>query len=130
MRARFPILLAAFLWGAAFGNDRLSDWIDATILPPLAIETSVEVVDRKGDLLRAYTVADGRWRMAVDLGDVDKGFVAMLLGYEDKRFYRHTGVDAWAMARAVVMASSAATPMTSSYTSVSRMSGTNPAPMP
>ena len=104
MRARFPILLAAFLWGAAFGNDRLSDWIDATILPPLAIETSVEVVDRKGDLLRAYTVADGRWRMAVDLGDVDKGFVAMLLGYEDKRFYQHGGVDGWAMARALAQA--------------------------
>lgn len=104
MRARFPILLAAFLWGAAFGNDRLSDWIDATILPPLAIETSVEVVDRKGDLLRAYTVADGRWRMAVDLGDVDKGFVAMLLGYEDKRFYQHDGVDGWAMARALAQA--------------------------
>ena len=104
MRARFPILLAAFLWGAAFGNDRLSDWIDATILPPLAIETSVEVVDRQGDLLRAYTVADGRWRMAVDIADVDRGYVAMLLGYEDKRFYRHTGVDAWAMARAVAQA--------------------------
>ena len=104
MRARFPILLAAFLWGAAFGNDRLSDWIDATILPPLAIETSVEVVDRKGDLLRAYTVADGRWRMAVDIADVDRGYVAMLLGYEDKRFYQHGGVDGWAMARALAQA--------------------------
>lgn len=104
MRARFPILLAAFLWGAAFGNDRLSDWIDATILPPLAIETSVEVVDRQGDLLRAYTVADGRWRMAVDIADVDRGYVAMLLGYEDKRFYQHGGVDGWAMARALAQA--------------------------
>lgn len=104
MRARFPILLAAFLWGAAFGNDRLSDWIDATILPPLAIETSVEVVDRQGDLLRAYTVADGRWRMAVDIADVDRGYVAMLLGYEDKRFYQHDGVDGWAMARALAQA--------------------------
>ena len=34
------------------------------MLPPLALEMSVEVLDRDGDLLRAYTVADGRWRLA------------------------------------------------------------------
>src|SRR6185312_8693149 len=32
--------------------------------------------------------------------DVDPKFVAMLVGYEDQRFYSHGGVDAWALLRA------------------------------
>jgi penicillin-binding protein 1C len=55
-------------------------------------------LDRNGDLLRAYTVDDGRWRMTE--GQVDPDFIAMLLAYEDKRFYQHAGVDPWAMLRA------------------------------
>ena len=64
MRARWIITLAVTLWLAAFGRDRFDQWVDATVLPPLVVETSIEVLDRKGDLLRAYTVADGRWRLA------------------------------------------------------------------
>ncbi|MGB8812916.1 MAG: penicillin-binding protein 1C [Paracoccaceae bacterium] len=104
MRARWPIALAAALWVAAFARDAGDTWVAATILPSLRVETSVEVVDRKGDLLRAYTVADGRWRMAVEPGSVDAGYLAMLLTYEDKRFYQHSGVDGWAMARAIAQA--------------------------
>ena len=82
------------------GATRLDRWIAATDLPPLAVETSVEVLDRHGALLRAYTVADGRWRLAADPGQVDPLFVRMLVAYEDKRFYRHRGVDLVALARA------------------------------
>ncbi len=101
MRARLPFVLAAALWVAAFGLDRGRDWVAATVLPPLAPETSVEVVDRNDVLLRAYTVSDGRWRMAVDLADVDPAYMAMLLRFEDKRFYDHGGVDVVALTRAV-----------------------------
>jgi cyanate permease len=73
-----------------------------TTLPPLMIEISAEVLDRNGQLLRAYTVADGRWRMNVDLGDVDPLYIDMLLAYEDKRFFDHAGVDPRAMARAAL----------------------------
>jgi penicillin-binding protein 1C len=104
MRARWLISMAAGLWLAAYGRDQLDSWIDATILPPLALETSVEVLDRKGDLLRAYTVADGRWRLALPPEDVDPDYIAMLLAYEDKRFYRHAGVDPWSMGRALLQA--------------------------
>ncbi|MCB1368808.1 MAG: penicillin-binding protein 1C [Rhodobacteraceae bacterium] len=83
---------------AALALDR---WVAATILPPLVIETSVVVEDRNGDLLRAYTVADGRWRLPAGVSDVDPRYLAMLVAYEDKRFYRHTGVDPVAMARAL-----------------------------
>ncbi|WP_444667603.1 transglycosylase domain-containing protein [Cereibacter changlensis] len=101
MRARWFIAAAAGLWLAAVAQDGVTGWIARTDLPPLALETSVEVVARDGSLLRAYTVADGRWRMAVTPGAVDAGYLAMLVNYEDKRFRQHPGIDLRAMARAV-----------------------------
>jgi penicillin-binding protein 1C len=104
MRARWLITLALGLWLAALGRDRFDQWIDATILPPLAVETSVEVLDRDGDLLRAYTVADGRWRLALPPDKVDPLYLKMLLAFEDKRFRDHPGVDARSMLRAILQA--------------------------
>ncbi len=85
-RALFALTVALLL-GAAV-RDRFDAWIDATELPPLVTETSVEVLDRNGGLLRAYTVADGRWRLAVRPDQVDPNFIRMLLAYEDKRFFQ------------------------------------------
>ncbi len=96
--------LAFALWAAAFARDAGDNWIDATVLPPLGVETSVEVTARDGRLLRAYTVADGRWRMAVDVADVDPDYIAMLVAYEDKRFWTHPGVDVLSLGRAAVQA--------------------------
>ncbi|WP_170120549.1 penicillin-binding protein 1C [Gemmobacter caeni] len=104
MRARWPIALVAALWVAAFGLDRARDWVAATDLPPLTLPSSVEVVDRNDILLRAYTVADGRWRMTVTPDEVDPSYLAMLVAYEDKRFWQHDGVDWRSMARAVAQA--------------------------
>ncbi|MBA3909624.1 MAG: penicillin-binding protein 1C [Rhodobacter sp.] len=104
MRARWIIAAAAGLWLAAYGRDRVDGWIDATILPSLVVETSVEILDRNGDLLRAYTVADGRWRLALPPDRVDPDYLAMLLAYEDKRFRDHPGVDARSMLRALLQA--------------------------
>ncbi len=100
MRARGIFLLAAGLALAAFGRDSFDLWIDATRLPPLVVATSAQVLDRDGNLLRAYTVADGRWRLAVDVAQVDPAFVTALLDYEDRRFYSHPGVDLRAVLRA------------------------------
>lgn len=104
MRARWFITLALTLWLAAFGRDRFDLWVDATVLPSLAVETSVEVLDRTGSLLRAYTVADGRWRLALPPDKVDPLYLDMLLAYEDKRFRDHAGVDPRSMIRAVLQA--------------------------
>jgi len=65
-----------------------------------AREGSTIVVDRDGRLLRPFTLADGRWRLPVTTRDVDPRYLAMLLGYEDERFYQHDGVDWRAMLRA------------------------------
>jgi penicillin-binding protein 1C len=104
IRARWIIVAVVGLWLFALGRDRLDQWIDATILPPLAVEMSVEVLDRDGDLLRAYTVADGRWRLALPPDKVDPVYLAMLLAYEDRRFRDHAGVDPRSMARALAQA--------------------------
>jgi penicillin-binding protein 1C len=85
---------------AGYGRDRFDQWIDVTPLPALAVATSVQVLDRKGQLLRAYTVADGRWRLAVEPSAVDPGFTEMLITYEDRRFWSHSGIDPWALVRA------------------------------
>ena len=101
MRGRGLLAAAVGLWLAAFARDGVDRWIDATVLPPLSPAISQEVVDRNGVLLRAYTVEDGRWRLGVDGGQVDPFFIALLLDYEDKRFYQHHGVDPLALLRAV-----------------------------
>ncbi|HRV63647.1 MAG TPA: penicillin-binding protein 1C [Albidovulum sp.] len=98
MRARGIFLAAALLFAGGVARDGFDGWVDATILPPLSIETSVEVRDRNDMLLRAFTVADGRWRL--EPGAVDPLFLKMLTTYEDRRFADHSGIDAAALLRA------------------------------
>ncbi len=71
--------------------------------PQLAgVPTSPLVLDRHGRLLRAFTVADGRWRLPVTLAEVDPLFIRMLLACEDRRFHDHAGVDVLALGRAAL----------------------------
>ena len=100
MRRIAPFLLVVALFCVALGLDAFDDWVADTNLPSLLPETSVEVRDRDGILLRAYTVEDGRWRLGVTPDQVDQRFLNMLIAYEDKRFYTHSGVDPLAVARA------------------------------
>jgi penicillin-binding protein 1C len=66
-----------------------------------ARKVSTTIVDRNGKLLRAYAMADGRWRLPVDAKkDVDPTYLNLLLAYEDQRFREHSGVDPLALARA------------------------------
>jgi penicillin-binding protein 1C len=105
VRRAWPLFaLVAVLWTGAVLRDLVDRWIDDTRLPPLALDTSVEVVDRNGQLLRAFTVDDGRWRLATGLDQVDPAYIAMLIAYEDRRFFDHPGVDGRSMLRAVVQA--------------------------
>ncbi len=67
---------------------------------PRRLRYSTEVVDREGRLLRPYAAEEGRWRLQVAVEDVDPRFLAMLVAYEDRRFYEHAGVDPLALARA------------------------------
>ena len=66
-----------------------------------AREVSTTIVDRHGKLLRAYAMADGRWRLPVNAAtDVDPTYLKLLFAYEDHRFRSHAGVDPVALSRA------------------------------
>jgi penicillin-binding protein 1C len=61
---------------------------------------STTVLDRNGVLLRAFTTAEGRWRLPVEPADVDQRYLAMLLAFEDRRYHLHRGADPIAFVRA------------------------------
>ncbi|MBI4424051.1 MAG: penicillin-binding protein 1C [Elusimicrobia bacterium] len=58
------------------------------------------VLARDGTLLDARVAADGQWRFEPS-PEVAPKLKAALIRFEDKRFYRHPGVDPLALARAV-----------------------------
>ncbi|WP_223425898.1 penicillin-binding protein 1C [Tateyamaria pelophila] len=102
MRLHWPLMaLAALLMATAAARDGWDGWVARTKLPQTLTETSVEMHDRNGAVMRLFAVEDGRIRLAVPSGGVDPDMIDMLIAYEDKRFRSHNGVDGWAMARAV-----------------------------
>ncbi len=68
---------------------------------PALLPVSTIVMGRNGELLRPYAVADGHWRLAVKLADVDPLLQRMIIAYEDKRFASHIGIDPLASVRAL-----------------------------
>src|SRR5271166_5257618 len=99
------ILLAALALVLAAGVAATAVWsrYEASLGPldlAASREGSTVVVDRDGRLLRPFTLPDGRWRLPATTHDVDPRYVAMLVAYEDGRFYEHRGVDARALLRA------------------------------
>jgi penicillin-binding protein 1C len=102
MKRRYRILalvggLCALLAAAGVG------WVYSLGPAPLGrdIPYSHVVLDRQGRLLRAYATPEGRWRLPVEVKDIDPRFLKLLFAYEDKRFWSHSGVDPEALARAV-----------------------------
>jgi len=94
--AALGVLMACFSVGFAA-------WVSSLGPLPLADarKVSTTIVDRNGKLLRAYAMANGRWRLPVDAKkDVDPSYIDLLLAYEDQRFREHGGVDPLALARA------------------------------
>lgn len=61
---------------------------------------SVVVVSSDGMPLRVWPSVDGALRHPVTLDAVSPLYLEALLHYEDRWFYRHPGVNPWAMARA------------------------------
>ncbi|WP_026783023.1 penicillin-binding protein 1C [Pleomorphomonas koreensis] len=74
--------------------------VDATPPVDLFAPTSQVVTGRNGDILRAYTVGNGLWRLPVDPARVDPSYVRLLIATEDRRFREHDGVDPQALLRA------------------------------
>ena len=81
----------------------LASWIAAPLpaglTAPLA-RPALVVLDRHGLPLRIARASDGSLARWVPLADMDPDVIAAFLATEDSRFYRHSGVDALALARA------------------------------
>jgi penicillin-binding protein 1C len=74
----------------------------AVPLPARGSDWSVSVEYRDGTPAYVFLSHDDKWRLPVALDDVDPRFVAALVALEDKRFWRHDGVDPIAIVRAAV----------------------------
>jgi penicillin-binding protein 1C len=61
----------------------------------------VVVEFRDGEIAHVFVSPDGRWRPEVRLAEIDPSYVRALLRLEDRRFFRHLGVDPIAILRAV-----------------------------
>src|SRR5437763_1628435 len=70
-------------------------WVASLGPAPLgqSLQFSTMMLDRNGQVLRAYTTPEGRWRLPATRESVDPRFLDLLFAYEDKRFASHHGVD-------------------------------------
>jgi len=93
--------LQTFKW-AALAVLTVLCTLNVVFPPPLkaAYDNSVLVTDKDGQWLSAFAVEEGRWRFKAELEDIDPRFIERLITIEDKRFYRHSGVDGLAILRA------------------------------
>jgi penicillin-binding protein 1C len=91
----------ALALGAMLVIGAVCDWF----LPPNHTRfqnPSPIALDRNGEPLRVFLSSDGAWRLPVDVEDIDRLYLDMLVAYEDQQFHRHPGVDPLAMARALL----------------------------
>jgi penicillin-binding protein 1C len=93
--ARWFVLAALLLLVVAIVLDRLFP----LPLPDVSGGSTV-VLARDGTPLRAFPDRDGVWRYPVKPEEVSPLYVQALLTYEDRWFYKHPGVNPFAIARA------------------------------
>jgi len=97
-------LLAAGALAGAVAGCALALWVSDMPPPRLDrfLNSASVVVDRQGEVLRAFPARDGAWRFVVSPDEVDSGYLGMLLSFEDKAFYQHRGVSPRALLRAAL----------------------------
>lgn len=78
----------------------LLDWRYPFNLPHKHSGFAQLVVDKDGQPLRAFADEQGIWRHQVSLEEVSPLYIQALLGYEDRWFYHHFGVNPFALMRA------------------------------
>lgn len=73
-----------------FPLERLQQW-----------PASPVVLDGQGHRLFSVVDRDGQWRYPVPLAEISPWLIQATIATEDQRFYRHPGVDPWAVLRAL-----------------------------
>ncbi|MBX9617653.1 MAG: penicillin-binding protein 1C [Hyphomicrobiales bacterium] len=102
-RARNTLAIGAAVLLLGFAAPSAARFAIRQLAPPSlspAGNLSTLVLDHHGELLRPFLTNDGKWRLPVNVEAIDQRFLALLIAYEDRRFYSHSGVDALAMIRA------------------------------
>lgn len=99
-RLGFVAIAACLILAAGFLGLKLAFHKLGPLPLEAVAEVSTTVLDREDRLLRAFTTKDGRWRLPVEVKDVEPRYIAMLLAFEDRRFWRHPGVDPLSVMRA------------------------------
>lgn len=94
---RRAALAALGLAGAVVLSAALAPLPERLSTPPSTVLTWSD-----GTTAHVLLAPDDRWRVAVDLDDVDPAYVDALLALEDSRFWWHPGVDPLAVVRAAV----------------------------
>lgn len=85
------LLVAAFI---PLPHDSLQD--------VLSYSSSQSVLDREGGLLHVALSKKDEWCIPIPLETMGKWLPLVVVGIEDKRFYKHCGIDFWAIGRAIL----------------------------
>jgi penicillin-binding protein 1C len=72
-------------------------WPRAPILASYPASSAVYAAN--GDLLRLTIARDGAYRLPVPLADISPRYIDAVLLHEDQHFWRHPGVNPWALVR-------------------------------
>lgn len=100
-RHRSGLILAILRWGTVSILVLLLV-LDLLFPPPLPRQrdTSTLVVAGDGSPLRAFADAEGVWRYPAPVDAISPLYLQALLGYEDRWFWRHPGINPVALLRA------------------------------
>ena len=69
---------------------------------PGNVEYSTIITGNKGEVLHAFLTKDEKWRMKTSLDEISPLLRTTIIEKEDKLFYYHSGVNPFAIARAVI----------------------------
>jgi penicillin-binding protein 1C len=83
-----PVLL--FLWLAPFPTQAIKE-----------TGYSQTVLDKDGNVLRVFLGPKDRWMLPVELSEINPALIQATVAVEDKRFWKHHGVDPLAVLRSV-----------------------------
>jgi len=68
---------------------------------PDKIEYSTIITDNKGEVVNAFLTGDQKWRMKTELDEISPLLQKTIINKEDRHFYKHPGVNPFAMVRAL-----------------------------
>jgi penicillin-binding protein 1C len=97
IRLRIAAYVVILVTSMIFGLDRA--------FPPdfsRYADVSKSVIASDGSVLRIFLSSDSKWRLPTTVDDIDPKYFNYLVGYEDKRFQEHLGVDPAAVVRATM----------------------------